>query len=69
MWKFAFWYSSPARCLFLSFAAAFLLHIRLSLLNKRNQKRLAALTEEEKNKLEDGPAEVWDNDPRYIFMT
>ncbi|KAF8153184.1 MFS general substrate transporter [Crassisporium funariophilum] len=57
-----------AACLFLSFCAALILRTRLSLLNKRNGDKLSALSKDEKDKLEmDG--EIWDNDPRYVFMT
>ncbi|KAJ7594264.1 MFS general substrate transporter [Mycena floridula] len=54
-----------AACLFLSFMTAFILRTRLARLNKINQEKLAAMTEEEKNT---GDAEISDNDPRYVFM-
>lgn len=55
-----------AACLFLSFMAAFTLRTRLSLKNKRNAETLAAMSPEEK---EAASPEVWDHDPRYVFMT
>ncbi|KAJ7481694.1 MFS general substrate transporter [Mycena latifolia] len=55
-------------CLALSFLAAFTLRTRLSMLNKRNAKYLAELPEDEKKQLEE-TTEIWDTDPRYIFMT
>ena len=59
-----------SRCLLLSFLAAFALRTRLTLLNKRNQEKMAALSPDEKQKLENKEsAEIWDNDPRYVFMT
>ncbi|KAF5325017.1 hypothetical protein D9619_009573 [Psilocybe cf. subviscida] len=59
-----------AGCLFLSFLAAFTLRTRLTYLNKRNQNRLAALSNEDKQKLDEKEAgDIWDNDPRYVFMT
>jgi hypothetical protein len=41
--------------------------MRLSRLNKTNKGRLVALTPEQKEG-EDDTAEVWDSDPRYVFM-
>lgn len=62
--------SLPFRCLLLSFLAAFTLRTRLTLLNKRNQEKIAALSPDERKQLENKEgAEVWDNDPRYVFMT
>ena len=62
--------TSKFRCLFLSFLAAFALRTRLSGLNKKNERRIAALSEAEKERLETvNEGEVWDNDPRYVFMT
>ena len=62
--------TSEIRCLFLSFLAAFTLRTRLSRLNKLNERKMAALSEEEKKKLETvNEGEIWDNDPRYVFMT
>jgi len=55
-----------AGCLLLSFCVAFTLRTRLALLNKRNAKILAAMPAEEKQATN---PEVWDNDPRYVFMT
>ncbi|KAG7451677.1 MFS general substrate transporter [Guyanagaster necrorhizus] len=58
-----------AACLFLAFLTAFVLRSRLSMLNKRNAKKLQEMSAEEKE-LEEGPAgEIPDTDPRYIFMT
>ncbi|KAF9467701.1 MFS general substrate transporter [Collybia nuda] len=57
-----------AACLFLSFCAAFTLHFRLALLNKRNAARMAALSQREKEALKgDDTLEIWDTDPRYVF--
>lgn len=56
------------RCLALSFIAAFVLRTRLSMLNKRNEKRLAELPKNEKKEI-DETTEIWDTDPRYVFMT
>jgi hypothetical protein len=54
----------------LSFLAAFTLRTRLSILNKSNERKLAEMSESEKQKLETiNEGEVWDNDPRYVFMT
>ncbi|KAJ7581315.1 MFS general substrate transporter [Mycena floridula] len=63
--KFRKGHAISAACLFLSFITAFILRTRLARLNKRNQKKLAAMTEEEKNT---GDAEISDNDPRYVFI-
>jgi hypothetical protein len=39
-------------------------------MNKKNKERLARLTpEEEKENWGDHVTEIWDNDPRYVFMT
>ncbi|KAJ7662061.1 MFS general substrate transporter [Mycena polygramma] len=57
-----------AGCLALSFLAAFVLRTRLALLNKRNAKFLAELPDNEKKALEE-TTEIWDSDPRYVFMT
>ncbi|CAA7268788.1 unnamed protein product [Cyclocybe aegerita] len=57
-----------AAALFLTFLMAFILRTRLTLLNKRNRNSLAALSKEEKAKLGE-KEEIWDNDPRYVFMT
>ncbi|CCM05612.1 uncharacterized protein FIBRA_07841 [Fibroporia radiculosa] len=56
-----------AGCMFLSTLATIVLRIRLSWMNTRNKEKLATLTEDEKNQLSDDP-EIWDNDPRYVFM-
>ncbi|KAJ7291058.1 MFS general substrate transporter [Mycena rebaudengoi] len=55
-------------CVALSFLAAFTLRTRLAMLNKRNAKILAELDEVERKKL-DETSEIWDSDPRYVFMT
>jgi len=40
------------------------------MLNRKNEGKMAALSEEEKKKLESvNEGEIWDNDPRYVFMT
>jgi hypothetical protein len=52
----------------LSFLAAFTLRTRLAMLNKRNAKILAELDEVERKRL-DETSEIWDSDPRYVFMT
>ncbi|KAJ7701815.1 major facilitator superfamily domain-containing protein [Mycena rosella] len=57
-----------AGCLALSFLAAFVLRTRLAMLNKRNSRRMAELPEGEKKQLEE-TTEIWDKDPRYVFMT
>ncbi len=55
------------RCLFVSFLAAFFLRMRLARMNKKRAEMLAAAGSEkkpvEKNE------EVYDDDPRYVFMT
>ncbi len=62
------------RCLFASFIFAFLLRTRLARLNRVNAEKVRAMAAEEpeKSKSEGAPAaegEVWDDDPRYVFMT
>ncbi|KAH0578448.1 hypothetical protein H2248_003594 [Termitomyces sp. 'cryptogamus'] len=54
-----------AACLFLSFCAAFALRTRLSLKNKRNGEALMVMSLKEESSV----SEVWDSDPRYVFMT
>lgn len=56
-----------AACLFATAICAFALRTRLTLKNKKNRERLAAMSQGEKNGLSDD-AEIWDNDPRYVFM-
>ncbi|KAF8892997.1 MFS general substrate transporter [Infundibulicybe gibba] len=56
-----------AGCMLLSFLAAFALRMRLSMLNERNRKRRVALLQE--GEKEDESVEIWDTDPRYVFMT
>jgi len=59
-----------AACLFLSCCIALVLRTRLSMLNKRHKMSLDGLSQDEKDALHsDDTAEVWDSDPRYIFMT
>ncbi|KAH9474770.1 MFS transporter prlL [Psilocybe cubensis] len=59
-----------AACLLLAFLATATLKIRLSLLNKRNAQRLSSLSKQEKDKVPQlSDEEIWDNDPRYVFMT
>ncbi|KAH9912232.1 MFS general substrate transporter [Amylocystis lapponica] len=61
-----------AACLFVGFASAFVLRTRLVRLNRRNTRKLEELTEDEKSKFAmDSPetVEIWDDDPRYVFMT
>jgi len=60
-----------AACLFLCFLVAFTARTRLSLVNKRNQKRRQEMSEsgEQEKNLGDQNAEIWDNDPRYVFLT
>ena len=58
------------RMLFAAFLMAFALRTRFAYLNKRNQRTLANMPKEEKAALDTGPqSEIWDNDPRYVFMT
>ena len=61
-----------SRCLFASFSSAFLLRTRLARLNKRRAEKIRAMTEEESEQMKSRTAEneeVWDDDPRYVFMT
>ena len=56
--------------LFLAFLTAFTLRTRFAFLNKRNERIRAGMSKEEKEVLDDASSEeVWDNDPRYVFMT
>ncbi|KAJ6550729.1 MFS general substrate transporter [Mycena sp. CBHHK59/15] len=56
-----------AGCLVLSFLAAFTLRTRLAMINRRNR---AALVAQEKAPAADAnEEEIWDSDPRYVFMT
>ncbi|KAF9523136.1 MFS general substrate transporter [Crepidotus variabilis] len=55
-----------AGLLFLTFCMAFLLKLRLRSLNKRNKMRLEALPTMKNEAL---GKEIWDTDPRYVFMT
>ncbi|TBU24705.1 MFS general substrate transporter [Dichomitus squalens] len=62
-----------AGCLFASFLAAFALRTRLAHMNKKNaDKRLAIAAEGASEKEAAGverTEEIYDNDPRYVFMT
>ena len=62
----AFFLTSPQhiRMLFLAFLMAFALRTRFAILNSRNGKILANLQKEK-----DAEEEIWDTDPRYVFMT
>jgi hypothetical protein len=57
--------------LFLAFLTAFALRTRFAYLNRRNERNRVNMTKEEKEEL-DKPSrseEIWDDDPRYVFMT
>ncbi|KAG6810719.1 hypothetical protein H0H92_010601 [Tricholoma furcatifolium] len=54
-------------CLLSSFIGAFILRTRLSFRNRQNAEILATITPEEKQV--SGLEELWDSDPRYVFMT
>lgn len=56
-----------AGCLFASALAAFVLRTRLVMKNRQNRERLATMSQNEKDGLTEDP-EIWDNDPRYVFM-
>ncbi|KAI9056451.1 MFS general substrate transporter [Trametes sanguinea] len=73
-----------AACLFASFLAAFLLRTRLAYLNRRNAEKLRAMAAQREDGEDvegekkfvgatgdtaDRGEEVWDDDPRYVFMT
>ncbi|KAF5348887.1 hypothetical protein D9756_009798 [Leucocoprinus leucothites] len=68
-----------AGCLALCIGTAFVARTRLNMMNKRNQRIMqerssqASREEEEKSstehKQETEGGEIWDNDPRYIFLT
>ena len=57
------------RCVFASFLAAFLLRTRLTSMNRRNAEAVRAIGVPEKKAAEGATEEIWDNDPRYVFMT
>ena len=62
------------RCLFASFLAAFGLRTRLAYMNRKNAEKLRVMAlegESEKGKAGgvERNEEVYDNDPRYVFMT
>ena len=60
----------PRSCVFASFLAAFLLRTRLARMNRRNAEAVRAMGAQETKAAGQGRAEeVWDNDPRYVFMT
>ncbi len=52
---------------------AFIARTRLSLANKKNQKHQQEISEsddrEKQKNLGAQNAEIWDNDPRYVFLT
>ncbi|KAI0325735.1 MFS general substrate transporter [Cubamyces sp. BRFM 1775] len=60
-----------AACLFASFMAAFLLRTRLARLNQRNAEKVRAMAAggAQDAGSEHVGGEIWDNDPRYVFMT
>ncbi|OCH88702.1 MFS general substrate transporter [Obba rivulosa] len=59
-----------AGCLFASCLAAFILHMRLKMLNKRNKAYIETLTQDEKDALaKDASEEIWDNDPPLNVIT
>jgi hypothetical protein len=54
----------------LAILSAFFIRTRLSILNKKKARVLAALSKEERELLNaDGLEELADTDPRYVFMT
>ena len=58
------------RCVFASFLAAFVLRTRLSRKNVENAETVRAAGVPETKSAEQGKTEeIWDNDPRYVFMT
>ncbi|THV05757.1 MFS general substrate transporter [Dendrothele bispora CBS 962.96] len=59
-----------AGCLFLAFLVAFALRTRLVMLNRSNKRTLSEMSENEKKELDEKErAEVYDSDPRFVFMT
>lgn len=62
---------SHTRCLFASFLAAFLLRTRLASMNRRNAEAVRAMSDSERDEKAEGSkhAEIYDNDPQYVFMT
>ncbi|KAI0822431.1 major facilitator superfamily domain-containing protein [Trametes gibbosa] len=61
-----------AACLFASFMCAFLLRTRLARLNRLNAmtvRATGAAEGPEKGQEVVAEGEIWDNDPRYVFMT
>ncbi|PPQ69672.1 hypothetical protein CVT24_001205, partial [Panaeolus cyanescens] len=58
-----------AACLFLSFMTAFTLRTRLAYLNKKHAAALGNLKDQQEKTSQDEEGEIWDNDPRYVFMT
>ena len=58
------------RCVFASFLAAFVLRTRLTRKNVENAETVRAAGVPETKSAEQGKTEeIWDNDPRYVFMT
>ncbi|EKM78465.1 hypothetical protein AGABI1DRAFT_129571 [Agaricus bisporus var. burnettii JB137-S8] len=57
-----------AGCLFLSLLAAFTARTRLNALNKRNKRILQEMAQSDEKRVEDESVEIWDNDPRYVFL-
>ena len=61
--------ANVCRCVFASFLAAFVLRTRLARLNKQNAEIIRSAGVPEKKGEEGKSEEIWDNDPRYVFMT
>ncbi|KAK7440954.1 hypothetical protein VKT23_016731 [Stygiomarasmius scandens] len=57
-----------AGCYFLLFLVAFSLQKRLKMLNGRNRKILGEMSEHDRKEL-DREDEVYDSDPRFVFVT
>ncbi|KAF8624722.1 hypothetical protein AX17_007053 [Amanita inopinata Kibby_2008] len=55
-----------AGCLSLAFSCAFVLRTRLAILNKRNAGQLNRVSQDKPSNQSE---EIWDDDPRYVFMT
>ncbi|KAH9929023.1 MFS general substrate transporter [Epithele typhae] len=58
-----------AGCVFLSFCAAFALRTRLAHMNRKNAEKVREMGLEREKPAQGAKEEVWDNDPRYVFMT
>jgi len=69
--KFRKGHGISAGLLFFSFWVAFALRTRFAYQNKKNEKIIADMSKDEKDSLENSSLseEIWDNDPRYVFMT